>query len=190
MCGHTTASTVKLIQSPHFIDKNSPETKSYIWLTAEPGHLSKDYQKIPTDLVYMKFGMGFDRAINVDEEKWRLNQWFPNLAVIRMIQRALECRFLGLIFRDSTTGGSGAKPKNLYFNKCLYNFYVACLPACAREPVTKIIEPCADSSLLNNLYLKSIAKWWPSGWTSQVGSRGFTPELCSIQQILSTAWRL
>lgn len=67
------------------IDKNSPERKSYIWLTAELGHLSEDYQKIPTDLVYMKFGMGFDRAINIDEEKWRLNQWFPNLAVIRMI---------------------------------------------------------------------------------------------------------
>ena len=32
--------------------------------------------KIPIALVYMKYGVGFDRAIDTDEEKWRFNQCF------------------------------------------------------------------------------------------------------------------
>ena len=104
----------------------------------------------------MKYGVGFDRAIDIDEEKWRLNQCFLYLAVIRIMTGLLECRFLGHICRDSVTGVAGAKPKNLYFNKCLPNFYVIYLPACAWGPVAKIIEPWVDSTLLNKLYFATL----------------------------------
>lgn len=50
-------------------------------------------------LVYMEFGMGLDRAVNMDEEKWRLDQWFPNLAVSRIICRAVEMQIPGPRFQ-------------------------------------------------------------------------------------------
>lgn len=57
------------------------------------------------------------------EEKGRLDQWLPNLAVIRiMCEGLLEDRFLNPILRESLTGRSGAKPENLYFNKCPHDF--------------------------------------------------------------------
>lgn len=57
-------------------------------IRTESGHLSKDNWKIPIGLVYVKYGVEFNRAIDTDEEKWRLNQCFLYLAVIRIIWRA------------------------------------------------------------------------------------------------------
>lgn len=66
----------------------------------------------------------------------------------------LECRFLGSIFRESITGGSGATAENLYFSKCPHDFYVVYFPGCTWEPVETTVEHWEDSRLLNNRHLK------------------------------------
>jgi hypothetical protein len=93
--------------------------------------------------------------------------------------RLLEYRFLGS-FSGILLLESLEQSLRVWFkkktNKCLC-YYVACLPACTWESVTKTIEYSADSRLLNNTYLKSIAKQGQAWW--------YTPGIPAIWEVES-----
>lgn len=63
--------------------------------------------------------MGF----HIDKkEEGRLGSMAPKSSCPQNHVLLLECRFPGPIFRESLTGGSGARPENLHFNKCPRDF--------------------------------------------------------------------